>query len=116
MFDKNVKIVTVDKESARKLVSLFNMKLLQYTIIGLLSVCIVLYFILNSYVMIHKQNLLQMDIEALNEYINEDKAEMVYNYIQENELNDYDELLEIKGISFKTVEELKKYTYIKEVD
>jgi hypothetical protein len=116
MFDKHIKIVTVDKEKVEGLISLFRMKLFQYIIIGLLSICIALYFILNSYVMIPKQNLLQMDIEQLNEYINEDKAELVYNYIKENGLIKYNELEDINGVGLKTIQKLEKFTYIKGVD
>ncbi len=57
-----------------------------------------------------------MDIQTLNEYINEDKAKLVYNYIQENGLTRYNELNDIKGIGLKTVQKLEKYTYIKGVN
>ena len=115
MLKKDVQVFMVTGEKVDKLYSIFRMKLFQITTIVLLSICIAFYIIINNFVMIHKENLLEMDIQALNEYINEDKAELVYNYIQENELKNYDQLLDLKGIGFKTVDELKKYTYIKGV-
>jgi len=116
MFDKNVKIVTVDKDKVEKINSTFRTNLLQITLIMLFSICIALYFILGNFVIVPKVNIIQADIDMLHEYINEDKAEMVYNYIQENGLTDYNELENINGVSFKTIEKLEKYTYIKEVD
>lgn len=57
-----------------------------------------------------------MDFDSINAYISDNKAELVYNYIQEGNVTDYDDLLEIKGIGIETVNKLKKYTYIKGVD
>jgi len=116
MFDKNIKIVSVDKEKVETLVSTFKTNLLQMTVIGLLSLCIVFYVFLQNFVLIPKLNIIQMDIEQLNEYINEDKAKLVYNYIKENGLTDYDDLENIDGVSVKTIDKLEKFTYIKGVD
>ena len=117
MFDKHVKIVTVDKDDKVEVIaSAFKYKLIIIIVYVLFFVYISISFIFDSCVVTTRKNLLQMDIEALNNYINQDKAEMVYNYIQENDLLNYMQLEEIDGIGPKTVQKLEKYTYIKEVD
>jgi len=113
---KNIKIVTVDKGEVKKLASTFKTNIIQISVLTLLSLCIAGYVLSNYYIIVPIQNIVQMDIEQLNEYINEDKAKLVYNYIKENGLDDYEELEEINGISFKTIEKLRKFTYIKGVN
>ena len=116
LFKKDIQVLMVTGEKVEKIYSIFRMKLAQVTIIILLSLCIVFYVFLQNFVLIPKLNIVQMDIEQLNEYINEDKAKLVYNYIKENGLTDYDDLEEIDGVSVKTIDKLEKFTYIKGVD
>lgn len=115
-FLKNVQVFMVTGEKVEKLNSTFRTNLLQISLISLFSICMLFYVFSNTFVIEKKQNLLQMDVQALNEYINEDKAELVYNYIQEHELKKYNELESINGIGLKTIQKLEKYTYIKGVD
>lgn len=116
LFKKDIQVFMVNGEKVEKLHSIFRMRLVQTTIVLLLSVCVVIYFILSNFVMVQRQNVVQMDFEALNEYLNSDKAELVYNYIKENGISNYEELESIKGVGEKTVNKLEKFTYIKEVD
>lgn len=116
LFKKDIQVFMVNGEKVEKLYSIFRMRLVQTTIVLLLSVCVVIYFILGNFVMVQRQNVIQMDFEALNEYLNSDKAELVYNYIKENGISNYEELESIKGVGEKTVNKLEKFTYIKEVD
>ena len=118
MFDfvKNVKIVSVDKEKVGVIASAFKLKASVLALIILLSLSISISYMTSNYVMIRKQNIIQMDIEQLNEYINEDKANLVYNYIKDNGLQRYEELEDINGIGLKTIQKLEKFTYIKGVD
>ena len=116
LFKKDIQVLMVTGEKVEKIYSIFRMRFIQMLIVLLLSVCIAFYFILGNFVMVQRQNLLQMDFEALNNHLNSDKAELVYNYIQENDLSNYAQLEEIDGIGPKTVKKLEKYTYIKEVD
>jgi len=115
-FVKDIQVLMVTGEKVEKIYSIFRMKLAQVTIIILLSLCIVFYVFLQNFVLIPKLNIIQMNIEQLNEYINEDKAKLVYNYIKENGLTDYDDLEDIDGVSVKTIDKLEKFTYIKGVD